>query len=511
MFRKKNELKPFKNRLVLKWQTCLLLVILFWLAGIESSAAQLLDSAELEAIKQEWQVGLDTIWVIFTGCLVFFMNAGFAMLEAGFCRQKNTVNILSKNFIVFALATVAFWAVGFGLMFGDGNLIIGTSGFFLGGSDNNFSTEVTYQGVYSSLAWAKIPLSVKFFFQLTFAAIATTIVSGAVAERIKFLAFFLFSLFLAGIAYPIAGHWIWGNGWLYQLGFRDFAGSTVVHSVGGWAALVGAVLLGPRIGKYQHGTSLALPGHNLTISTLGGLILWLGWFGFNPGSTLTVEPNVIGHILLVTNMAAATGGIAATITSWWYFGKPDLSVAINGVLSGLVAITASCRFVTIGWAGVIGLIAGAIVVFAVDFFDKLQIDDPVGAISVHLVGGIWGTLAVALFALGPDINLNPNFILYDIGPARGLLVGGGLAGLRQLFVQLLGIASVSLLTTLLSWLAWSSIKWTVGLRVSFDAELKGLDVSEHGLYAYNDFLVKQDVPKKASRNSLARRTPSSSP
>lgn len=495
------------NRLLLRWQACFFLVAAIWLMGIEIAVAQSLDSAQLEAIKQEFKIGLDTIWVVFAGCLVFFMNAGFAMLESGFCRQKNAVNILSKNLIVFALSTVAFWAVGFGLMFGDGNSIIGTSGFFLSGTDNSPSTEVSYQGVYSSLAWAGIPLQAKFFFQLVFAGTSATIVSGAVAERIKFLAFFLFSLFLAGIAYPITGHWIWGNGWLSDLGFWDFAGSTVVHSVGGWASLVGAVLLGPRIGKYQNNTSLALPGHNLTTSTLGCFILWLGWFGFNPGSTLEADPNVITHLLLTTNMAAATGGIAATLTSWWYFGKPDLSVTINGVLSGLVGITASCRFVTIGWAGVIGLVAGAIVVFSVDFFDKLQIDDPVGAISVHLIGGIWGTLAVALFAFGPGINLNPNFVLYEEGPARGLLLGGGLAGLRQLFVQLLGIASVSLMTMVLSWLAWLSIKRIVGLRVSFDAELKGLDISEHGLHAYNDFLVKQDLPQKPPRPLLNRRNP----
>jgi Amt family ammonium transporter len=500
-------LKLSYNRLLLRWQACFFLVAAIWLMGIEIAVAQSLDSAQLEAIKQEFKIGLDTIWVVFAGCLVFFMNAGFAMLESGFCRQKNAVNILSKNLIVFALSTVAFWAVGFGLMFGDGNSIIGTSGFFLSGTDNSPSTEVSYQGVYSSLAWAGIPLQAKFFFQLVFAGTSATIVSGAVAERIKFLAFFLFSLFLAGIAYPITGHWIWGNGWLSDLGFWDFAGSTVVHSVGGWASLVGAVLLGPRIGKYQNNTSLALPGHNLTTSTLGCFILWLGWFGFNPGSTLEADPNVITHLLLTTNMAAATGGIAATLTSWWYFGKPDLSVTINGVLSGLVGITASCRFVTIGWAGVIGLVAGAIVVFSVDFFDKLQIDDPVGAISVHLIGGIWGTLAVALFAFGPGINLNPNFVLYEEGPARGLLLGGGLAGLRQLFVQLLGIASVSLMTMVLSWLAWLSIKRIVGLRVSFDAELKGLDISEHGLHAYNDFLVKQDLPQKPPRPLLNRRNP----
>lgn len=492
-------LKRINNSSSLRWRVGIFLTLSIWLIWIGSAAAQSPTSAEIEAIEQELQVKLDTIWVIFTGCLVFFMNAGFAMLESGFCRQKNSVNILAKNLIVFALATVAYWSVGFALMFGDGNAIIGESGFFLSGLNNSSSFEVSDRSGYSSLDWAKIPLQAKFFFQLAFAAIATTIVSGAVAERIKFLAFFLFSLFLAGIAYPIVGHWIWGGGWLAQLGFWDFAGSTVVHSVGGWASLVGTVLLGPRLGKYQQGKSLALPGHNLALATLGCIILWLGWFGFNPGSTLEANPNVISHILLTTNMAAAMGGIAATLTSWVYFGKPDLSMTINGILSGLVGITAACRFVTIGWAGVIGLVAGALVVFSVDFFDKLQIDDPVGAISVHLIGGIWGTLAVALFALGPDVNLSPDFVLYQEGPARGLSLGGGFVGLRQLFVQLLGIASVSLAIVILSWLAWSSIKAIVGLRVSMDAEIKGLDVSEHGLHAYNDFLVKQDVLQKSQR------------
>lgn len=492
-------LKRIKNPSTLHWKIGILLTIAIWLLGVEAAFAQSSTSAEIEIIKQELQVKLDTIWAIFTGCLVFFMNAGFAMLEAGFCRQKNTVNILAKNLIVFALATVAYWSVGFAFMFGDGNAIVGRGGFFLSGSDNSLSFEVIERSGYSSLDWSSIPLQAKFFFQLTFAAIATTIVSGAVAERIKFLAFFLFSLFLAGIAYPITGHWIWGGGWLAQLGFWDFAGSTVVHSVGGWASLVGTVLLGPRLGKYQQGKSLALPGHNLALATLGCIILWLGWFGFNPGSTLEANPNVITHVLLATNMAAAMGGIAATLTSWIYFGKPDLSMTINGILSGLVGITAACRFVNIGWAGVIGVVAGAIVVFSVDFFDKLQIDDPVGAISVHLIGGIWGTLAVALFALGPDLNLSPDFVLYEEGPARGLLLGGGFAALRQLFVQLLGIASVSLFMTILSWLAWFSIKAIVGLRVSTDAELKGLDVSEHGMHAYNDFIVKQDILQKAQR------------
>jgi ammonium transporter, Amt family len=497
-----------QKRSLAKWLIGLLLVVCFWAIKTQALQAQMLD-AEIAAMRQEWQVGLNTIWVIFAGCLVFFMNAGFAMLEAGFCRQKNTVNILAKNLIVFALATLAYWSFGFGLMFGDGNQIIGTSGFFLLGTDNSPNTAEAYQGVYSILSKAAIPLEAKFFFQLTFAGVATTIVSGAVAERIKFLAFFLFSLFIASILYPIAGHWVWGGGWLAKLGFYDFAGSTVVHSVGGWASLVGTVLLGPRIGKYQDGSSLALPGHNFATATLGCLILWLGWFGFNTGSLLETNPTVISHLLLTTNMAAAAGGIAATLTSWWYFGKPDLSMTINGILSGLVGITAACRFVPLVWAGVIGFIAGAIVVFAVDFFDKLQIDDPVGAISVHLVGGIWGTIAVALFALGPGASLNNNFILYQEGPAKGLLVGGTMAGWQQLFVQLLGIASISLLTTIASWLAWLTIKSVVGLRVSSDAEIKGLDISEHGLHAYNDFLVKQDSSQKPPQSWFSRKPPPS--
>lgn len=472
--------------------------------------AQSPTPSDIESVKAELQIGLNTLWVILTGCLVFLMNAGFAMLEAGFCRQKNTVSILSKNLIVFTLATVAFWTIGFGVMFGDGNFFWGASGFFLRGEDNSPSTGIFYQGVYQSLKSVATPLSAKFFFELVFSGVAASIVSGAVAERIKFLSFVCFSLFFVAFIYPIAGHWIWGGGWLYHLGFRDFAGSTVVHSVGGWAALVGAVVLGPRLGKYQEGASLALPGHNLALSTLGCLLLWFGWFGFNAGSTMALDPATIGHIAIVTNMAAAMGGIGATLTAWRYFGKPDLSVTINGILGGLVAITASCRFVTVEWAVVIGSIAGVTIVFAVDFFDKLQIDDPVGAVSVHLVCGIWGTLAVSLFAIGPNMNIAPDWILYQEGPARGLLLGGGLAGLKQLFVQMLGITSVSLFTLIASWLAWSSIKLTLGLRVSMEAELKGLDISEHGLYAYSGFFLKRDVPQNSPSTGMGEKQPPSS-
>ncbi|MGK7931358.1 MAG: ammonium transporter [Microcystaceae cyanobacterium] len=447
------------------------------------------------------QVAIDTLWVILAGCLVFFMNSGFAMLEAGFCRQQNTVNILSKNLIVFALSTLAFWAVGFALMFGDGNAFIGLNGFFLSGQDNSPQVADAYQGVYSALNWVGIPLQAKFFFQLVFAATAATIVSGAVAERIRFFAFFIFSLIMVSLIYPLAGHWIWGNGWLSNMGFYDFAGSTVVHSVGGWAALVGAVILGPRLGKYKNGKSYALPGHNLAFATLGCFILWLGWFGFNPGSTLSLNPPLVSHIILTTNLAAAMGGITATLTSWRYFGKPDLSLIINGILGGLVSITASCAYVSLGSAVIIGAIAGITIVFAVDFFDRLQIDDPVGAISVHLLGGLWGTLAVALFAVGNNVALNNSFVLYTEGPRKGLLLGGGLAGIQQLFIQLLGIASVSLLVVTLSWAGWLLIDLTMGLRVPPKAELKGLDISEHGLHAYTGFITRQEAIKWGGKSS----------
>lgn len=457
----------------------------------------LLQAAQASPANAAWdvRVAIDTVWVIFTGVLVFFMNAGFCMLETGFCRSKNAVNLLSKNLIVFALSTLAYWAIGFGLMFGNGNPLIGLHGFFLNGADNSPATDAAYSGVFSALSGAGIPLSVKFFFQLAFAGTAATIVSGAVAERIKFLAFFIFSLLLVGCSYSITGHWIWGQGWLAELGFWDFAGSTVVHSVGGWAALMGAILLGPRLDRYtKTGLGIAMPGHNLSISTLGCFILWLGWFGFNPGSTLGVNPLQIGHILITTNLAAAMGGIAATVTAWLYLGKPDLSMVINGVLAGLVGITASCSFVAIGSAALIGAVAGVLIVFSVTILDHLRVDDPVGAISVHLVGGIWGTLAVGLFSVGAG-----RFPWYaaDTGPAPGLLVSGNP---QQLGIQVMGVVAVGLFTLTFSTLAWTVLQWTIGIRVSPSQELRGLDLSEHGMEAYAGFLP---TPSTASTSKTA--------
>ncbi|HSM81164.1 MAG TPA: ammonium transporter [Nodosilinea sp.] len=438
-----------------------------------AALAQSVSTADL-------QVALDTVWVLVAGFLVFFMNAGFCMLETGFCRSKNAVNLLAKNLIVFGLSTLAFWVVGFGLMFGDGNPLFGFSGFLLQGADNSPVTGADYRGTFSALNWAGVPLEAKFFFQLAFAGTAATIVSGAVAERIKFLAFFLFSLLLVGLSYPITGHWIWGGGMLSGLGFYDFAGSTVVHSVGGWAALIGAILLGPRRGRFQ-ARPVAMPGHNLSISALGCLILWLGWFGFNPGSTMAAEPFAISHIVVTTNIAAALGGLAATVTSWIYLGKPDLSMIINGVLAGLVGITASCAYVNLGSAALIGLVAGVIVVFSVTLLDRLKIDDPVGAVSVHLVCGIWGTVAVGLFSVAPDLY---PWYSETSGPLAGLLMGGGI---QQLLVQLLGIAAVGAFTVGFSLISWLGLRATVGIRVAEAEEIQGLDLGEHAMEAYPEF------------------------
>ncbi len=423
------------------------------------------------------KVMLDTVWVMVTGFLVFWMNAGFALVESGLAQSKNCVNILAKNFIVFAISSLAYYVIGWGLMFGDGSPYIGMQGlWFLSGADNSPATADAYQGVYSAINWTGVPLFAKFFFQLVFAGTAATIVSGAVAERVKFLSFILFSFILVAILYPITGHWIWGGGWLAKLGVWDFAGSTVVHSVGGWAALAGVIVLGPRIGRYVGGKVNPVPGHNMTSATLGALILWLGWFGFNPGSTMAAAANDIARIAVVTNFGAAAGLIASTIVAWLVLGKPDLSMLINGCLAGLVAVTAPCAYISAGSAIIIGALGGVFVVFAVLFFDKMKLDDPVGALSVHLVNGIWGTLAVGLFA---QDQFTPNTT------GNGLLFGGG-AGLFT--HQLIGVAAVGAFTLVASLIAWFAIKVIFGIRVTEEEERDGLDHGEHGNNAYPDFV-----------------------
>jgi Amt family ammonium transporter len=423
-----------------------------------------------EKTGPDLKVIADTVWVLITAALVFFMNLGFATVESGLCRSKNAVNILSKNVIVFCVTSLAFWAIGFGFMFGDGNVFIGLKGLFLIGSDNSPATGEAYKGIFSSLNWTGVPLLAKFFFQLVFAGTAATIVSGAVAERIKYFSFFVFSFLMGALIYPIQGHWIWGGGWLSQLGFKDFAGSTVVHSIGGWSALVGAALLGPRLGKYgPDGRINPIPGHNLGMATLGMFVLWLGWFGFNGGSTMAADPQPISVIILNTNMAAAAGGIAATFVSYLAIGKPDLSMLLNGILAGLVGITAGADGATVFGSIVIGLISGILVVYSVLFYDRMKVDDPVGAISVHLMNGVWGTFAVGLFHR-----------------EVGLLYGGGP---KQLVIQVVGILSVAVFSIISNLILWKIIKGFMGLRVSEEEEMEGLDIGEHGMEAYPDFTV----------------------
>lgn len=421
------------------------------------------------------KVAADTVWVLITAFLVFFMNLGFAMVESGLCRSKNSVNILSKNVVVFCVTVIFFWLVGFGIMFGSGSSYFGATGWMLSGADNSPATGDAYKGIFASLNWTGVPLYAKFIFQLVFAGTAATIVSGAVAERIKYFSFFVFSAVMAVIIYPIAGHWIWGGGWLATLKtpFLDFAGSTVVHSIGGWAALTGAILLGPRIGKYTaDGKVNAIPGHNMGMATLGMFVLWFGWFGFNPGSTMAADPDAIARVAINTCIAGAVGGVAATFVAYISLGKPDLSMALNGILAGLVAITASCNWVTPGGSFIIGLVGGVLVVYAVLFFDKIKVDDPVGALSVHLVNGVWGTLCVGLFAA-------------DIGGIKGLFYGGGTA---QLTSQIIGIVSVGVFVVVVSLISWLVIKAIMGLRVEKDEERQGLDIGEHGMEAYPDFV-----------------------
>lgn len=421
------------------------------------------------------KVAADTVWVLITAFLVFFMNLGFAMVESGLCRSKNSVNILSKNVVVFCVTVVFFWLLGFGIMFGNGSPYFGATGWMLSGADNSPATGDAYKGIFASLNWTGVPLYAKFIFQLVFAGTAATIVSGAVAERIKYFSFFVFSAAMAIIIYPIAGHWIWGGGWLATLKtpFLDFAGSTVVHSIGGWAALTGAILLGPRIGKYTaDGKVNAIPGHNMGMATLGMFVLWFGWFGFNPGSTMAADPDAIARVAINTCIAGAVGGVAATFVAYMSLGKPDLSMALNGILAGLVAITASCNWVTPGGSFIIGLVGGILVVYAVLFFDKIKVDDPVGALSVHLVNGVWGTLCVGLFAA-------------DIGGIKGLFYGGGTA---QLISQIIGIAAVGIFVVVASLIIWLVIKAVMGLRVEKDEERQGLDIGEHGMEAYPDFV-----------------------
>ncbi|MBA3066315.1 ammonium transporter [bacterium] len=422
-----------------------------------------------EATASSNAVAIDTVWILISAFLVFFMQAGFALVEVGFTRAKNAANILMKNLMDFSIGSLAFWAIGFGLMFGaDKAGLFGSNGFFL-----SAASPATAGGLWQFAYW---------MFQTVFAATAATIVSGAMAERTRFPAYLIYSFFICAFIYPVVGHWIWGGGWLGNKGMIDFAGSAVVHSVGGWAAFAGVIFLGPRLGKYNaDGSSNAIPGHNIPLAALGVFILWFGWFGFNPGSTTSGTNLSIATIAVTTNLSAAAGAIMAMFTAWKRFGKPDTSMAFNGVLAGLVAITAPCASVSPLSAIIIGAVAGVLVVFSVEFIDKaLRLDDPVGAISVHGVCGIWGTLAVGLFAQSAYGKSS------GAGAVNGLFFGGGFS---QLLIQLLGVISVG------AWVFGSAsflffiLKKTVGLRASDEEQLKGLDITEHGMESYAGFQI----------------------
>ncbi|MFN2339941.1 MAG: ammonium transporter [Halanaerobium sp.] len=413
------------------------------------------------ALAQEDQaaanaIAIDTMWTLIAAFLVFFMQAGFAMVEAGFTRAKNAGNIIMKNLMDFASGSLVYWAVGFAFMFGAGNSFIGTTGYFLQDSFANLGLD--------------IPIAAFFIFQTVFAATAATIVSGAMAERTNFSGYLAYSVVITAFIYPVVGHWIWGGGWLAEMGIVDFAGSTVVHSVGGWAALAGAIVLGPRIGKYnEDGSANALPGHNLLMAALGVFILWFGWFGFNPGSTVAGTDLSIASIAVTTNLAAAAGAVMAMIVSWIKYGKADVSMTLNGALAGLVGITAGTAAVGNLSAVIIGALAGIIVIYAVEFFDKLQIDDPVGAVSVHGVCGAFGTIAVGFFAT-----------------EGGLLFGGGIS---LLITQIIGVVTVFIWAFGLGYVLFKAIDAVIGLRVSEEDEIEGLDYSEHGTDSYPDFMV----------------------
>jgi Amt family ammonium transporter len=406
-------------------------------------------------------VGIDTLWVMIAAFMVFIMQAGFGMLEAGLIRTKNTCSILMKNFLDFCMASMGFFMFGYAIMFGEGNGFMGLKGWFL--------KEATSEG--------NLPLYAHWFFHAVFCGAAATIVAGGIAERMKFKAYLIYSFIISATVYPIVGHWIWGGGWLSKLNFADFAGSTVVHTVGGIAALIGTMVLGPRIGKYNpDGSANAIEGHSMSLASLGTLILWFAWFGFNPGSTLSVgDGSKIAQVAVNTNLSAVAGALSGMFFAWKKFGKPDLTMTMNGALAGLVAITAPCAYVYPHEAIIIGAIGGIIVVLGTIFLDKVHIDDPVGAVPVHAMNGIWGTLAVGIFG-------HKSFGLAQ----EGLLNGGGFV---QLGVQLLGVLATVIFVAFAMFLVFKSIDKLIGLRVSREEELKGLDLTQHGMESYAGFQV----------------------
>ena len=454
-------IRGFSSNRAMTWLACAPLALMG--LGIFTLSAKAEELPELSAAFLA-----NNLWLLVATILVIFMNAGFAMVEAGMCRQKNAVNILAKNLFVFALAVTAYWFVGYSLMYGD-SVIDGWlyfAGFF-------FDPTVTAE----TISDAGLVPTVDFLFQSAFAGTAATIVSGLVAERIKFGEFVIFALVLTAFIYPVAGSWEWNGGWLNSVGsveFIDFAGSSIVHSVGAWAGLVGAMLLGPRIGKYVDGKVQAIPGHNMSIATLGALILWIGWYGFNPGSQLAMD-QWVPYVAVTTTLGAAGGAIGATVISTMTSKKPDLTMIINGFLDGLVSVTAGCGNLTLMGSWVAGLVGGIIVVFSVAALDASGIDDPVGAFSVHGVCGVWGTIVIGLW--GYDVQGD--------GSGLGLFVGGGI---EQLGIQALGAAAYAIWTVVTCFIAWQIIGSLFGgIRVTEQEESEGLDIGEHGMEAYAGF------------------------
>ena len=406
--------------------------------------------------------GLSTLWVLLAAMLVFFMQAGFGLVEAGLVRTKNAANVLMKNLLDFSFAALGYFVFGYAIMFGTEGLLFGTRGWFLAGAES---------------AADGVPLEAFWLFQAVFAGTAATIVSGAIAERMRFISYLAYSFLITAFVYPVVGHWVWGGGWLARLNFHDFAGSTVVHAVGGVTALIGAWLVGPRFGRFNpNGTPNAITGHSLPLVTVGVFILWFGWYGFNAGSTLGFgEPQTVARIAMNTTLAPSAGAITAMVMAWVRLGKPDLTLALNGALAGLVGITAPCAVVGAGASLFIGVVAGVLVVRAIGWLNRWRVDDVVGAFPVHGLCGAWGTLAVGLFgraALG--------------APADGLFYGGGFG---QLGIQSLGVLACTGFTAAAMWVVFKAVDAVLGLRVSHETELKGLDIEEHGLESYGGFQV----------------------
>ncbi|MET3698239.1 ammonium transporter [Bacillus oleivorans] len=414
-------------------------------------------------------LALDSLWVMLAAILVIAMQGGFALLEAGSTRMKNSGHVAGKQIISFAIASLGFWAIGFAITFGNGNSFIGTSGWFLSGGEDAFS----------SLSWAVVPLELKFLFQLAFVGVSLAIAWGGFAERGKLIVYFIFGIIFTMFIYPVIGHWVWGGGWLGSMGMQDFAGSTVVHLQGAVAALVATILLGPRIGKFnKDGSPNIIPGHNQVYTVLGGIILWICWFGFNAGSTMAVGDGFFTYVALTTNLAAAAGAIAALVTAKLLVGKADIPATVNGVLAALVAITASCAFVEPWAAVVIGAAAGAVTFWTSIYFEKKGLDDPVYAFSVHGIAGVIGTISTGLFA-------SPRLVeITGIGQP-GLFYGGGFA---QLFVQVIGVLGAAAYVAAVSFAVLFILKKTIGLRVSAEEEMSGLDISEHGSYGYPEHI-----------------------